>query len=90
MKEYHFSLDGITRYGDKYKHLASVTIELPEPELREGFTSEPMYNPETGEGYWNYQEIVFSQEELQAQKIESLEQSIAELTMAITMMMGGM
>ena len=47
-------------------------------------------NPETKELWYEYEDIPKTPEEKQAERVESLEQSIAELTMAMTMMMGGM
>jgi hypothetical protein len=72
MTKYYFSEDGKIRYGDKYSHLAKITVELPEAEVREGFTSHPAYNPETGEGYWEYNETKpTTEEELEKLKKEN-------------------
>lgn len=63
---------------------------LPEPEVIEGKVAHIKANLDTQEVYYVYEDYVPSQEEEQQEEIEALKQSIAELTMAMTMMMGGM
>ena len=69
----YFSKDGNTEYAEKYKHLATHEIEMPEkPEEKEGYNIIAKMNPETLEGYWEEREIQKSDSE----KIADLEKVI--------------
>ena len=60
----YFSADGNTQYGEKYKHLATHEVEMPEkPEEKEGFSITARMNPDTLEGYWEEREIPKTPEE---------------------------
>lgn len=71
----YFSADGSTQYGEKYKHLSTHEVEMPEkPEEKEGHRVVAKMNPETLEGYWEEREIKKSPEE----EIEDLKKESAE------------
>jgi hypothetical protein len=75
MSTYYFSEDGKIVYGESYKNLAAVSVNLTTPEEREGYVSRPAYNPETGEGYWKYIEIRKTPEQ-ELQELKKLQDSL--------------
>ena len=54
----YFSADGNAEFGEKYKHLATHQVEMPEkPAEKEGYSIIAKMDPETKEGYWEQREI---------------------------------
>lgn len=80
---------GLNKTAEELEQEGILVDSIPEPEEVEGKDPVLYCNPETKELWYEYEDIPKTEEEIQAEKVESLEQSIAELTMAMTMMMGG-
>ncbi len=95
MKTYYISATGMdhgeVQYGEKYKHLAAVTVELPTPEEKEGYQAIIKYNPDTREAYWEYVEAIYepSPEEEMAQLRIEMAQANTELFEMVMLMTGG-
>lgn len=81
-KKYYFSANGKVRFSEKYAELASVVIEMEQPEEREGYEAEPKYNPDTGEGYWEYVKVELPLNAVEEQ-LKQLQQENAALKLAI-------
>ncbi len=86
MKKY-FNQDGTVTHGEKYKHLATHTVDMPVKEDREGYSARAKLNLDTLEGYWEYIKIPKSEEE----RLEELEQSQSDQDdLLMDIMLGGM
>ena len=81
---------GLGKTKEELEKEGILVDSIPEPEQIEGKSAVLYCNPTKTELWYEYEDIPKTPEEEQQEKIESLEQSIAELTMAMTMMMGGM
>lgn len=81
---------GLGKTKEELEQEGILVDEIPEPEQIEGKYPVLHCNPETKELWYEYEDIPKTKEEIQQEKIEALEQSIAELTMIMTKMMGGM
>lgn len=81
---------GLGKTQEELEQEGILVDGIPEPQQIEGKSAILYCNPDTKELWYEYEDIPLTPEEEQQKKIESLEQSIAELTMAMTIMMGGM
>lgn len=81
---------GLGKTVEELEQEGILVDSIPEPQQIEGKAPILYCNPETKELWYEYEDIPKTQEEKQQEEIEALKQSIAELTIAITMMMGGM
>src|SRR5699024_6182997 len=81
---------GMGKSKEELEQEGILVDSIPEPQQIEGKSAVLHFNPETKDLWYEYEDKPKTPEELQQEKIESLEQSIAELTTATAMMMGGM
>lgn len=54
MTLHYFSADGTREYGPMYKDLADVSIDMPDPVQKDGYSVYATYNPDTGTADWVY------------------------------------
>lgn len=82
----YFSKNGETQYSEKYKHLATHEVDMPEPETPENHTAIAKLDLDTLEGYWEYREIKKTEEELMEELRKDLDESVMELSIAMSML----
>lgn len=77
---------GLGKTKEELEQEGILVDSIPKPEQIEGKAPILYCNPETKELWYEYEDIPKTEEELQQEKIQALEQSIAELSATIAIL----